>query len=445
MFAYNIVAAKRDGRKLSREEIEFFIREYVAGGQVSERQMAAFVMATFIRGMDADETYHLTSAMLNSGETLPVDDIPGAKVDKHSTGGVGDKISIPLAPLVASCGLLVPMISGRGLGFTGGTLDKLEAIPGFRTNLSIPEIREILRAIGCFITGTTKTIVPADKRMYELRNETSTVENISLITSSIMSKKMAEGIQGLILDVKFGDGAFFKNIDEARLLAKSMVSVGQKMNREVIAFLTDMHTPLGFSVGNSLEIRESIDILRGDGPEDTTKLTVELGAAMLMVGGLAKSIEQGRKMLIQNIKNGLALEKFRDMIRVQGGEHNVIDNPDILPQAECKWILEAPTDGVISTILASKVGEAAKILGAGRGKETDPVDLSVGILLHKKIGTRVKKGDSLAEIHYNDNRLFEQSQAILKAAYIINEASEHDSAATSSKDLVVEIITKENI
>ena len=401
MIMTDIIRRKRNGETLSREEIDFLIKGFV-NGSVPEYQMSALLMAIYFNGMGDDETSCFTSIMMNSGETVKLNHIEGFKVDKHSTGGVGDKISIPLAPLVASAGITVPMVSGRGLGHTGGTLDKLEAIPGMRTDLTIERFTKQLEQIGVAIMGQTAEMNPADKKMYALRDVTATVESIPLITASIMSKKMAEGIDGLVLDVKYGNGAFMKTVEEARILARKMVNIGSSMNKKVTAFITNMDQPLGEKIGNALEIKESIDILKGKGPEDVKELVLQLGSEMLVLGKVASTNEEAMKILKDKLYNGDALKKFTSMIELQGGNPAIMENDELFPHTPYILQVQAERDGFISGIDTFGIGNFIVHLGGGRKTVNDTIDYSVGVEIFKKLGTRVEKGDTLANIHIND-------------------------------------------
>ncbi|MCA9560229.1 MAG: thymidine phosphorylase [Myxococcales bacterium] len=382
---------------------------------VPDYQMAALLMAIYLNGMSPAELAPWTDAMLRSGQVLDLGHIAGVKVDKHSTGGVGDKISLPLAPLVAACGVPVPMVSGRGLGHTGGTLDKLESIPGFRTDQTVERFVELVGTLGLGLIGQTAEIAPADKRLYALRDVTGTVASIPLIASSIMSKKLAEGIDALVLDVKVGTGAFMRTIDDARTLAETMVAIGQKMGKKVVALLTDMNQPLGRTVGNALEVRESIDILRGEGPADTTALTLELARTMLSLGG--KDPAEAERAL----KDGRGLERFRQIIEAQGGDPRVVDDPDRLPTATREVVLEAPRDGYVGAIDTTAVGVAGVCLGAGRAKKEDAIDPAVGLTIEARLGDRVAKGQPLVRVHHAD-RGVDDALARLRAAYRIDDA-----------------------
>ena len=405
-----IIEKKRDGAELDTKELHSFIADYT-DGSIPDYQMSALAMAIYFNGMNARETADLTIAMMESGKVIEPARIPGIKIDKHSTGGIGDKISLPLAPLVAACGATVPMISGRGLGITGGTLDKLESIAGYRVGLSEAEFFETLETCGCSMIGQTAEIAPADKKLYALRDVTATVPSIPLIVSSIMSKKMAEGIDALVLDVKCGSGAFMKNIDDARKLARALVDTGTAMGRKVVALITDMNQPLGRTVGNALEVQESLDILNGSGPEDSQGLTITLARQMLAVAGIDDPGVEAK------LNDGTALETFRKMVACHGG------NLDAgLPKAGNQTPLPAPKSGYVSKADAESIGRASLLLGAGRTKTTDTIDHAVGISDLKKIGERVEAGEPLCTIHSNgheDDIPFFQT---LESAFEISEA-----------------------
>jgi pyrimidine-nucleoside phosphorylase len=387
-----LIRKKRDGKRLSPEEIRAFIADYSAD-RVPDYQASALLMAIFLRGMDGEELTALTQAMLHSGDELDLSSLPAAKVDKHSTGGVGDKVSIHLAPAVAACGLYVPMISGRGLGHTGGTLDKLEAIPGFRVDLDVQEFARVLAEAGLSLIGQTERLAPADKRLYALRDVTGTVESIPLIAASIMSKKLAEGIDGLVLDVKVGSGAFMKRIEDARLLAQTMVDIGQRAGKKVSAILTDMDQPLGRWVGNWVEVEESLEVLDGAGPADLVELTLALGGEMLRLGGAAATYEAGRERIQRSLKDGTALARLRRCVELQGGRWPE-DKASL--HAEEGGTVTAARAGFVAAIDAEAVGLAGITLGGGRVKKEDPVDPSQWIHVRKKRGERVQIGDSLA-------------------------------------------------
>ncbi|MBF5044311.1 thymidine phosphorylase [Aggregicoccus sp. 17bor-14] len=418
MQAYEIIKTKRDGRKLTADDIRAFIAAYTAGS-VPDYQMSALCMAVFFRGMDAEELGAWTRAMLHSGEVLDLGDVPGVKVDKHSTGGVGDKVSLSLAPLAAACGVPVPMISGRGLGHTGGTLDKLESIPGFNVNLPVSAYRRLVRDVGCCLIGQTKEIAPADKKLYALRDVTATVDCIPLIASSIMSKKMAEGIDALVLDVKVGSGAFMKTREDARLLARTMIGIGREMGRKVTALLTDMEQPLGRTVGNALEVVEAVEMLRGNAPADYTECTLALTAEMLVLGKKAASVAEARTRLQRAVADGSAVEKLKEIVRAQGGDPRSIDDLSRLPQARATQEVLAPADGFVTAIHTEAVGLAAVALGAGRQRTDSPIDPAVGFTLLRKVGEPVRRGEPLVRVHYNDASKLEDVQARLLAAYRI--------------------------
>ncbi len=393
-----IIERKRDGLALTEKELSFFIGGY-ARGEIPDYQAAAFAMAVYFRGLNAAETAALTRVMLGSGETIPTASVPGPKVDKHSTGGVGDKISLPLAPLVASCGVKVPMIAGRGLGITGGTLDKLESIPGFRVNLAIPEFLSCLKSCGCVIAGQTDQLVPADRKLYALRDVTATVPSIPLIVSSIMSKKLAEGVDGLVFDVKCGSGAFMATIDKARELARALVTVARSTGKRVRALITAMDQPLGHSVGNALEVAESIAILRNRGPEDTLELTLQLAAEMLVLAGMAPSPDAALPKLRRKLVSGEALAVFRDMLLAQGGDAALLQDPSLLPACPCRKPFPSFAAGYVTAVNAETIGRAALVLGAGRARTTDTIDPGAGLSGLVKIGDKVTFGQPLAVLH----------------------------------------------
>lgn len=416
----DLIRKKRDSGEHSREEIDFLISGYTRG-DIPDYQMAAWLMATWIRGLNRSETAALTEAMLYSGEVVNLDRIPGKKVDKHSTGGVGDKTSLILAPIVAAGGLTVPMISGRGLGHTGGTLDKLESIPGFNVNLSLAEFISVLRECGMGLIGQTAEIAPADKKIYALRDVTSTVENIGLICASIMSKKLAEGIDALVLDVKTGSGAFMKREEDAVRLAEVMVETGQRMDKKVVALITDMNQPLGRMAGHSNEIAECIDVLSGGGPADLRELSIELSAWMFFLGECTKTLEEGRHLAEKMIVTGQAKEKFKQGIRLQGGDERVVDDPQLLPQARSRAEVPSPSSGFIAATNCEQLGTALAMLGGGREKKEDTIDHAVGLEFHKRIGDRVEKGEPLATIHYNNGTKLAEAASLITNSYQIGE------------------------
>src|SRR5712692_3089892 len=421
MRAVDLIRHKRDSGEHTPEEIHFLISAYTRG-EIPDYQMAAWLMAVVLKGMTRAELAALTEAMLHSGQTLDFSDLPEMKVDKHSTGGVGDKTSLVIAPIVAAGGLRVPMISGRGLGHSGGTLDKLESIRGFNVNLSLAEFRRVLDVCGCALIGQTAEIAPADKKIYALRDVTGTVESPYLICASIMSKKLAEGIEALVLDVKTGSGAFMKKEEDAAFLAELMVETGERMGKKMAALITDMDQPLGLRVGNSLEVEEVLQVLRGGGPEDLRELCRELAAWMFHLGGLAATITQGKHTAEQLIVSGQALEKFRQMVTLQGGDASVIDNPGRLPKPRHTLDVVSPKSGYVKAIQCESVGTACVILGGGREKKEDSVDPAVGFVLHKKVSDRVTADELLCTIHYNSQALADRAKKLVEESYEIADA-----------------------
>lgn len=415
MNAYEIIRKKREGGRLTEDEIKFFVGGYTRG-DILEYQMSAFLMAVFFKGMDFSETTYLCNAMMNSGEILDLSSISGIKVDKHSTGGVGDKVSLILAPLVASCGVPVPMVSGRGLGHTGGTLDKLESIPGFRVRISREEFISILKRVGCAIMGQTDEMCPADKKMYSLRDVTATVESIPLISASIMSKKLAEGTDALVLDVKTGSGAFMKDKKDAIFLAKTMIEIGKRMRKKVVAFITDMSQPLGTSVGNALEVREVLGALKGDGSPDLMEVTYALGAEMLILGKRARNKNDAKKILKKSISEGKALAKFRDLIKAQGGNEKIVEDISILQKAKYEIPVFSEKSGYIQKMDCLEIGLSAVELGAGRKTLEDKIDHSVGFIFKKKLGGFVKRGEEIIKIYCNEERKGEVAKKALLTA-----------------------------
>jgi pyrimidine-nucleoside phosphorylase len=418
MRAVDLIRKKRDSGEHSREEIEFLISGYTRG-DIPDYQMSAWLMAVWIRGMSRSELAALTEVMLYSGEVLNFADLPGKKVDKHSTGGVGDKTSLILAPIVAAGGLTVPMISGRGLGHTGGTLDKLESIPGFNVNLSLEQFRRVLRECGMGLIGQTAQVAPADKKIYALRDVTSTVENIGLICASIMSKKLAEGIDALVLDVKTGSGAFMKREEDAVMLAEVMVETGKRMGKKVVALITSMDQPLGRAAGHSTEVIESIEVLNGRGPADLRDLSIELSAWMFYLGERTPSVDEGRRLAQTLIATGLAKEKFKQGIRLQGGDDRVVDEPNRLPAAHFHADAPSERDGHIAAINCEQLGIALAMLGGGREKKEDAIDHGVGLEFRKRIGDPVKRGEPLATIHYNADARLADAKSMIVASYEI--------------------------
>lgn len=416
----DLIRKKRDGGELSSDEIAFLVRAYT-DDQIPDYQMAAWLMAVLIRGMTRPELSALTAAMLNSGEVLDLSDLPGAKVDKHSTGGVGDKTSLIISPVVAAAGVTVPMISGRGLGHTGGTLDKLQSIPGFNINLSLTEFRRALKACGCGLIGQTAEIAPADKKLYALRDVTATVESPNLICASIMSKKLAEGIDGLVLDVKTGSGAFMKTEKDSVHLAELMVETGERMGKKMVALITDMDQPLGQKVGNALEVEECIEVMNGGGPADLREVSVELAAWMFYLADRTPDVEEGRKLADEMIRNRSALKKFREIVAHQGGDPRVIDDPKRLPQAQHQVPAPSSASGFVESIQCEQVGVASLVLGGGREKKEDIIDSAVGLVLHKKVGDPVQKGEPLCTLFYNSDARLGSAQNLLQQAFRITE------------------------
>jgi pyrimidine-nucleoside phosphorylase len=413
-----LIRKKRDGGSLSPEEIFFFMQEH-SRGAVPEYQLAALLMAIYFRGMTAEETAALTEAMMRSGEVLDLSAIPGVKVDKHSTGGVGDKTSLVIAPVVAAAGVVVPMISGRGLGHTGGTLDKLEAIPGFNVHLSLSEFRRVLQRVGCGLIGQTEEIAPADQAFYALRDVTGTIPSVPLITSSILSKKLAEGIDALVLDVKVGSGAFMKDLESATTLAVSLKGIATRMGKKVVALITNMDQPLGRAVGNALEAAEAIEALHGRGPQDFIDLCRELAAWMLVLGEKAERIEEGRGFYDDLIETGAAARKFKEIVAAQGGDPAVVDDPGRLPQAQHTEEFIATESGTVTSLQTERVGWAAMALGAGRQRVDDKVDPAVGFTVRKKVGERVEAGEPLVTIHYNHAEKLPECRRWLEGAFRI--------------------------
>lgn len=420
MFAEEIIRKKRDGKNLSSEEIKFFVQNFL-DGEIADYQMAAFLMAVFFQGMSEEEIVNFTQTLKDSGKTFNLSSVPGIKVDKHSTGGVGDGVSLVLAPLVAACGVVVPMVAGRALGYTGGTLDKLEAIPGFRVNLAKNEFIRQLEKIGIAIIGQTNEVVPADKKIYSLRDVTGTVDSLPLIVSSILSKKLAEGCTNLVVDVKTGSGAFMRRLVDAWQLARSLVNIGKKSGIKVKALITDMSQPLGEAVGNSLEVKQAIAVLQGGGPSDFRQLVLELGSWMLVLAKQAKDLQKAKQRLIEAIDNGKGLEKFAQLIQAQGGNPAIIDQPDkFLPKAKKIFPISSSRKGYIAAIDTRLIGEVATILGAGRMKVDDAVDPAVGIIIKKKLGEPVEKEEKIAYLHLNkDKNLAIAKEKFLQAYQIL--------------------------
>lgn len=400
----DVIDAKRNGKTLTDDQLQFFV-DGVVDGSIPDYQIAALLMAIYFQGMTSAEQTSLTMKMMHSGEHLDLSKIPGVKVDKHSTGGVGDKVSLPLAAMVAATGIPVPMISGRGLGHTGGTLDKLEAIPGFKVEISEQAFIDQVAREKLAIVGATGEVAPADKKIYALRDVTDTVDSIPLIASSIMSKKIASGTDALVIDVKTGAGAFMKTLDQSRALAHALVDIGKQAGLQCMAVISDMNQPLGNKVGNALEIEESIDVLKGKGPSDLTELVLTLGSYMVVMGGKAQLPEAARQLLEKVVADGTALDRFRAMVIAQGGDPRVIDDYTVMPQAKYQIPYRAKHDGVVSKLAADEIGTASMLLGGGRQKADDQLDYSVGIELHHKLGDQVKAGDPLLTIYSNQEKI----------------------------------------
>ena len=432
--AVELIELKRDRKTLPAEGIEWFIDAYTKG-TVPDYQMAAMAMAIVFNGLEPDELAAWTAAMIASGETLDFSEIPAPKIDKHSTGGVGDKISIPLAPLVAACGVAVPMMSGRGLGHTGGTLDKLESIPGFEPRIDRARFGEILREHHLVLAGQSDTMVPADRKLYALRDASGTVPSIPLISSSIMSKKLSEGLDGLVLDVKTGSGAFMDELEESRELARTMVGIGAKSGVETVALITSMDQPLGNEVGNANEIRESVDVLRGEGPADVTELTLALAEVMLELA----RIDGGRERLLDAIASGAAFQKLKDVAAAHGGDVSVLDDTSLLEVAEHEVVISATEDGIVSRCDALTIGLAATRLGAGRERKEDGIDRGVAITLAAKIGDEVAKGDPLAVVRFNDEEKWLGQRDKLASAWSVSPEP------APTRDLVLERIDTSQI
>ena len=419
----DLIHKKQQNQELSQEEIEWIVQEFTKG-TIPDYQMAAFNMATYFTGMTDQEVAALTLAMANSGDQIDLSAIEGIKVDKHSTGGVGDTTTLILAPLVAACGVPVAKMSGRGLGHTGGTLDKLAAIPGFQCEFSQADFIDLVNQHQVAVVGQSGNLTPADKKLYALRDVTATVQSIPLIASSIMSKKIAAGADAIVLDVKVGDGAFMKSIEEAEQLARTMVRIGNQVGRKTLAVLSNMDQPLGNAIGNALEIHEAVQTLRGQGPKDLTDLCLILGAQMLMAAGKVTSLDEGQALLQEKIDKGEALAKFREFIEAQGGDASFIDQPDALGQAAHQIPFKAPRSGVVSHWVADLVGEAAMLLGAGRAVKEDVIDPQVGIILHAKVGDAVQEGDTLATLYANQSQVDESLDRLNQALTIDDQAQE---------------------
>src|SRR3979490_3421160 len=418
MRVVDLISRKRDSGELTRAETEELIAAYTRG-DIPDYQMSAWLMAVVLRGMSRPEIAALTEAMLHSGSVLDFSSLLGPKVDKHSTGGVGDKTSLVIAPIVAAGGVKVPMISGRGLGHSGGTLDKLESIPGFNVNLSLADFRRVLETCGCALIGQTAEIAPADKKIYALRDVTGTVESPALICASIMSKKLAEGIDALVLDVKTGSGAFMKKIEDAVNLAELLVETGKRMGKNVLALITAMTQTLGRKAGNAMEVVESIEVLGGAGPADLRELCLELSAWMFLLGERVKTLDEGKKLSADLIASGQAREKFREIVGLQGGDVGVIDDPHRLARAKQTVEIESPEDGFIAAIQCEQFGVAGVVLGGGREKKDDTIDPAVGLEFHKRIGDAVEQGEPLCTLHYNADARLEEARLLVETAYLV--------------------------
>jgi pyrimidine-nucleoside phosphorylase len=415
---YDLIIKKREGRKLTQEEISFMVKEY-SKDRIPDYQMSAMLMAIYFQRMDINEIKYLTMAMVHSGKIIDLSSIPGIKVDKHSTGGVGDTTTLALVPMVAAAGVPVAKMSGRGLGHTGGTIDKLESIKGFKTELSLNKFINIVKKVGASIISPTSDLAPADKKLYALRDVTGTIDSIPLIVSSIMSKKLAAGADAIVLDVTTGSGAFMQEYKDALKLGKIMVDIGLELGKETVAVLSNMDEPLGFAIGNSLEVKEAVEILKNRGPEDLRNLCLILGAHMLKLGGAVKNYEEGKDKLEKILKEGIAFNKFKEMVTAQGGNPEIIDNPESLPLAKHSTKIKADISGFVQKIDSRLVGESAMLLGAGREKKESKIDLSVGIVLKKKVGSKVNVNEDLAEIYYNDSEKLKEAKKKLFSSFVI--------------------------
>ncbi|EPI18899.1 pyrimidine-nucleoside phosphorylase [Enterococcus faecium OC2A-1] len=429
----DLIEKKRDGNELSKEEIEYIVTNYT-NGKIPDYQVSALLMAIFYQDMTNEEITNLTLAIANSGDVIDLSSLEGIKVDKHSTGGVGDTTTLILAPLVASVGVTVAKMSGRGLGYTGGTLDKLEAIPGFQIELSDEEFVRIVNESKVAVIGQSGNLAPADKKLYALRDVTATVDSLPLIASSIMSKKIAAGADAIVLDVTTGDGAFMKNIEDARRLAKTMTSIGKLANRETVAVISDMSEPLGEAIGNSLEVVEAIETLQGNGPEDLVEMCYALGSQMVVLAGKAKTTDKARTLLQEALESGKALAKFKEMIQNQGGDPAIVEHPERILTARYTMELPAKQSGVVSKIVANELGIAAMMLGAGRKTKEEDIDHAVGLKLHKKIGDTVTKGESLLTIYSND----EEITSVIELLYKNIEIGESAMKPTLIHDIITE-------
>ena len=433
MRTVDLILRKRGGDELSVEEIQYLINGYTTG-EIPDYQMSAYLMATYFSGMTDRELSSFTDVMMASGAVLDLSDIPGVKVDKHSTGGVGDKTSLICAPIAAAAGVIVPMISGRGLGHTGGTLDKLESIPGFRTDLTIEQFRAMLTQHGLAFMGQTEEVAPADKRLYELRDVTGTVESISLIASSIMSKKMAEGCDALVLDVKVGHGAFMKKQVEARRLAQAMVGIGRRLNKKVQALITDMNQPLGFAVGNAVEVMEVSQTLQKAGPADLTRLSLELAARMIFLARITPTLDEARKLAEDKLMDGSAYRKFKQVVQAQGGNPQALDRFELLPNATGMREILSPRAGYVSAIMAEDIGRASTMIGAGRARKEDVIDPAVGVILEVKVGEKVDAGAVLCRLYYTGEDNLDEAADLVEDAFRISGNRPDD------RELILEVV-----
>jgi pyrimidine-nucleoside phosphorylase len=433
MRTVDLIQRKRDGEELAPEEIEFLVEGYT-NGDIPDYQMSSFLMAVFFSGMSDREVSRLTECMLRSGDTVDLSSIPGVKVDKHSTGGVGDKTSLIVAPLAAAAGVVVPMMSGRALGHTGGTLDKLESIPGFRTSLTAEEFGKQLSELGLCFIGQTDRLAPADRKLYALRDVTATVESIPLISSSIMSKKLAEGVDALVLDVKVGSGAFMKKQVDARRLAQMMVGIGRRMDKRVQALITDMSQPLGYAVGNALEVMEASQTLQNAGPTDLTKLSIELAARMIYLGKKAASLDEARRLAEEKLVDGSGYRKFKQVVAAQGGNPQALDKFELLPNATGMREVASPRGGYVSSIDAEDIGAASNMIGAGRDKKEDAIDPAVGIILEVKAGEKVDAGSVLCRLYYT------KEDRVEEAAEMVEDAFRISAQKPEERELILEVV-----
>jgi pyrimidine-nucleoside phosphorylase len=433
MRTVDLIQRKRDGEELAPEEIEFLVTGYT-NGDIPDYQMSSFLMAVFFSGMSDREVSRLTECMLRSGDTVNLSAIPGVKVDKHSTGGVGDKTSFIVAPLAAAAGVVVPMMSGRALGHTGGTLDKLESIPGFRTSLTAEEFEKQLAELGLCFIGQTDRLAPADRKLYALRDVTATVESIPLISSSIMSKKLAEGVDALVLDVKVGSGAFMKKQVEARRLAQTMVGIGRRMDKKVQALITDMNQPLGYAIGNALEIMEASQTLQNAGPADLTKLSIELAARMIYLGKKTETLEEARRVAEKHLVDGSGYRKLKQVVAAQGGNPQALDKFELLPNATGMREISTPRGGYVTSINAEDIGVASNMIGAGRDKKEDSIDPAVGIILEVKTGEKVDAGSVLCRLYYT------MEDRVDEAAEMVEDAFRISGQKPDERELILEVV-----